>query len=92
MNTLTVPIADVKKRLSDYLDRAVDCRVVITRRNRPVAAIVGMEDLRSLERKDARKGLLSLLGRWEGFDELEGDIRNALESRHSEEAGRDVPL
>ena len=46
-----VPLADVKNRLSELVDRVerVHGRVVITKHGRPAAVIVSTEDLESLE-------------------------------------------
>ena len=94
VETITISVADAKKRLSDYINR---CslgvgRVIITKRNRPMAAIVSLKDLEDLEQVEKRRGLLSLVHKWEGFEEVEDSIESAVRSRHAEGAGRDVPL
>ncbi len=94
MRTITVSVADAKKQFSEYVNRSAfaDCRVIITKRSRPVAAIVSMKDLEDLEQGDKRKGLLSTIRKWEDFDELEDAIGEAMEVRHAEGTGRDVSL
>ncbi len=94
MDIVTVTEADAKKRFFEYIDRDAfsDCRVIITRKNRPVAAIVGMKDLQNLERNDKRGGLLSVMDKWRDFDEIQGAIDQAIDNRHAEGAGRDVSL
>ena len=94
MDKITVSVAEAKKKFSEFVNRSAfsDCRVIITKRNRPVAAIVSMKDLQNLEQSDKRGGLLSTIGKWENFDELKDAVDEAVETRHSEEAGRDVSL
>ncbi len=94
MEKVTVTAADAKKRFFEYIDRDAfsDCRMIITRQNRPVAAIVSMKDLQRLERNDERKGLLSMMDAWRDFDEIEDAIDQAVDSRHAEGTGRDVSL
>ena len=70
----TVPIAEAKARLSRWVRVAEKGEpVVITRHGRPVAALVGAEDVDQLQRLRAagpEGGLASLAGGWEGSDEL----------------------
>ncbi len=63
-----------------------------TTRNRPVASVINMEDLKSLEQSNKRKGLIEVIGKWQGFDELKGAIDKVVEYRHFEGAGRNVSL
>jgi antitoxin YefM len=51
MNDSTFPLAEVKKRLSEMVDRVQHHheRVVLTRRGRPAAVLVSPDDLESLE-------------------------------------------
>ena len=94
MERVTVSVADAKKQFSEYLHRSAlgACRVVITKRNRPVAALVSLQDLEEIEQAEKRKGLLSIVGKWEGFEEIERDIDAAVADRHLEGSGRDVSL
>lgn len=94
MEKVTVAAGDVKKQFFEYIDRGAlsDCRVIITRENRPVAALVGIKDLHSLERSDKGKGLLSLMDKWRDFDEIQEAIDQAVDDRHTEGAGRDVSI
>ena len=45
-----VPVADVKARLSAYLDICAETPVVVTRNGRPAAVLVGVSDEDDLER------------------------------------------
>lgn len=52
-------------------------RFMITHRNKPVAALVSLEDLQLLEQHEEKRGVASIDGRWESFDEVEavmGDL------------------
>ena len=44
------PVAEVKAKLSHYLDEAQESPVVVTRNGRPVAVITGVTDADDLER------------------------------------------
>jgi prevent-host-death family protein len=51
MTDATLPLAEVKKRLSEMVDRVEHHheRVVVTKRGRPAAVLVSLDDLESLE-------------------------------------------
>ena len=51
MSEVTLPLAEIKKRLSEIVDgvESRHDRVVLTRHGRPAAVIVSPEDLESLE-------------------------------------------
>jgi len=67
-------VSDVKARFSEYVRSAQRGEpVVITRHGRAVAAIVGPEELETLERLRAAGpagGLASVAGGWEDSDDL----------------------
>lgn len=91
---ISVSIADMKRKFSEYVNRSAfsDCRVIITKRERPVAAMIGMSDLQTLEQAEKRNGLMSLIGKWEGFEEICEGIDEAVKARREESSGRDVSL
>jgi len=91
MKIISVQVAEAKRRFSDYLAKTAlgDSRVIITRRGRPTAALVSMDDLRELEQLDKRHGLAAVVGKWAGFGEIADDV---LAARHSQAEGRDVSL
>lgn len=84
----TLPLADVKNRLSEMVDRVArqNDRVTITRNGRPAAVLVSPDDLASLEESLAilgdskelaglRRGLADLSsGRAMSLDRLERDL------------------
>ena len=94
MKTEIISVVEAKKRFSEIINRSAysDCRIIITKRNRPVAAVINMADLQSLEQSNKRKGLMEVIGKWQGFDEMQDAIDNAVQDRHLEGAGRDVSL
>jgi prevent-host-death family protein len=51
MNEETLPLAEIKKRLSEMVDRVEHHhdRVVLTRRGRPAAVLISPDDLESME-------------------------------------------
>lgn len=46
-----------------------DERFVITKDNKPIAALISIEDFQFIEQK--QKGLASVVGKWKDFDEIE---------------------
>jgi len=91
METIQIPAAEAKKHLPDYLARSShgSCRVIVTRRGRPIAALVSMNDLQELEQHDKREGLAAIAGKWKGFAEIADAVEAARETGGS---GRDVSL
>ena len=75
-----MPLADVKNRLSEVVDRLQreHGRVVITKHGHPAAVVISVEDLESLEET------LDVMG----SEALLGDIREAL----AELATADAPV
>lgn len=68
------------------------CRVIITRRDHPVALLTSMEDLRTIEQAEKRKGLISMIGKWSQAEELESALNQIVEQRHIESGGRHVSV
>lgn len=66
----TVSVAAAKSRLSELIAKSSYAheRFIITRRNKPVAALVSLEDLKLIEQKEERQGLASIVGKWKGFE------------------------
>jgi len=85
-----VTIAEAKKQLSSWVRNAeYGETVVITRRGKPVAALVSTQDLEQLERLRAAGpdvGLVGLAGGWDSSDEL---VHNTLLQTRTH--GRDLP-
>jgi len=85
----TLPLADVKNRLSEVVEKVASQhdRVTITRNGRPAAVLVSPDDLESLEETlsilsdskelaELRKGLVQLdSGDVVGLEDLKADLR-----------------
>jgi prevent-host-death family protein len=87
------PVAELKARLSEYVSLSAfrGERIVITRRGKPVAALVGLEDLQTLSQAEKRKGLSELIARWEDFEDIAGSIDRIYRSRR-DNGPRDVSV
>ncbi len=77
MSEDTLPLAEVKKRLSEMVDRVEHQhdRVVVTRRGRPAAVLMSPDDLESLEET---LDLLSTPGALEGIRKAQAEIDSGL--------------
>lgn len=89
---IEVSVAEMKTRLSDFIAKVAHGRksFVITRRGRPVAALVNIEDFQSIEQIKEKRGLSAAIGKWSGFEEMETDIAGARISKRN--GGRHVSL
>ncbi len=70
----TISITEAKATFTELIEEVEQgSSVLITRRGKPVAAIVGISALEEVERAGlprSAEGLASLAGGWEGSDEL----------------------
>ncbi|MGL4440982.1 MAG: type II toxin-antitoxin system Phd/YefM family antitoxin [Bosea sp. (in: a-proteobacteria)] len=75
-------VADAKARLSELIDKAVNCPLTITRNGKPVAIVVGVEEWK---RRTKPTGTLAefFQSAPDGFQELQLE-RAADEARHVE--------
>lgn len=82
-----VSVATVKKKLSEYISKVEinGDRIVIKRRSKPVAALISIEDLESIESKEEKGGLSEAIGKWKGFEEISKDVDGAFASRGKDE-------
>jgi len=85
-----VPVAEFKRRFSELVAevRYRGERVVVTRHDTPVAALVGLDDLRqlSLDRpadQRRRLGLLGAIGAWADYEDLDQLVRDIYAARES---------
>lgn len=94
MKTVSASVAEVKAHFSKYVAKSAysDFRIIITKRSRPVAALVSLMDLHELEQQQKRRGLGSVIGQWEDYDEIAGSIDDAIKARQLEGTGRHVSL
>lgn len=90
----TISVSEMKSHLSEYISKSTyrNERFIITRRNKPVAALVNIDDLQLIEQKEERLGLAALLGKWKNFDEIERTLKDIPKLRKKGGADRDVSL
>lgn len=94
MTATTISIAEAKSHISELIAKSQHSqkRFVLTRRDKPVAAIVSLEDLQWLEQREERKGLASIATQWLGFEEVAEHLENLNNLRNQGGMGRDVSL
>ena len=90
----TVSVAAAKSRLSELIVKSSYARerFVITRRNKPVAALVSLEDLKFIEQHEERQGLASIAGKWKGFEEVGEQISDLSTLRKDSGTRQNVSL
>ncbi len=90
----TVSVANAKSHLSELIAKSSfgHERFVITRRSKPVAALVSLKDLQIIEQHEERQGLISLAGRWVDFEEVSSSLEDLRLLRESGGNGRNVSL
>ena len=87
-----VSVAKLKSHLSELIAKSAykNEKFIITRRNKPIAALVGLDDLRKIEQYEERQGLAELVGKWPDFSEIAEFVDDLESLRKKSEAGRDV--
>ena len=90
----TVSIANAKSHLSELIAKSSygHERFIITRRNKPVAALVSLEDLHIVEQHEEKQGLVTVAGKWSDFEEVASSLDDLQQLRQSGGAGRNVSL
>lgn len=88
----TVSIVNAKSHLSELIAKSTYNRerFIITRRNKPVAALVSLEDLQIIEQHEEIQGLAAIVGKWQGFDEVADALTDLEGLRARGGSGRDV--
>jgi prevent-host-death family protein len=97
--TTRVGLAEAKAKLSAVVDdvRRTARRYLIERHGRPAAAIISVEELRTLEASDllgpTPAGALAIVGAWSEVDDdaIDEFLEDVLRSR-TEDTGRRVQL
>ena len=86
MTEKKVAVAEVKSRFSELLSQVTHAnqRIVVTKRQKPIAAIVTMDDLRRLNLMEKGSGLLSCVGKWDRFDEIVKDVEAVYNARNED--------
>nr|CAA6806237.1 MAG: Antitoxin [uncultured Thiotrichaceae bacterium] len=94
MSASTISVAETKAHISEFIAKSQHAheRFIITRRNKPVAALVSIEDLRLLEQHQEKQGLAAIAGQWKGFDEVVEGMGDLSSLRDAGGMGRDVSL
>lgn len=87
-----VSVAEAKSHLSELIAKSAHSqeRFIITRRDKPVAALVSLDDLRIIEQYQQVEGLAAIAGKWKGFDELAEALGEIEALRQNGGGGRDV--
>ena len=89
-----ISIANAKRHLSELISKSAFAheRFIITRRNKPVAALVSLEDYQIIEQHEEKQGLAAIARKWEGFEEVEEYFGDLQQLRRNWVSGRDVSL
>ena len=89
-----VSVADAKSHLSELIAKSAHGheRFIITRRDKPVAALVSLDDLKIIEQHLERQGLAAVASSWPGFEEVAEPLIDLGELRRQGGEGRDVSL
>ena len=84
-------VAEIKNKLSEYIAKVsvTGEHVVITKHDRPVAALVSIDQLEHLKTRDEIAGLAAAVGKWDSFREIADSVNKAYSSRGKDE-GRKV--
>lgn len=79
-------VAEVKSHFSRYLAKAAYANqpIIITKRNKPVAAIVDISTFEKIQSANETEGLYSLIDKMSVFNEIAKDVESAYLSRSSE--------
>lgn len=81
---LEVSIAETKGHLSELIAKSAYAgeRFVITKRNKPVAALLSLEAPQIIEQHEQRQGLASIVGKWKDFEEVGERIEDLRQLRN----------
>jgi prevent-host-death family protein len=94
MSATSISIAKAKSHISELIAKSQFSheRFIITKRDKPVAALVSLDDLKILEQYEEKQGLAAIAGKWQGFDEVAEAMGKIETLRQSGGKGRDVSL
>jgi len=86
-----ISVAEAKSHFSEYISKVAyaDKRIIITKRGKPIAALVSVEEIKKLKSSEEVKGLGEIIGKWADFEDIEDNIKKAYLKR-SKDKGRDV--
>lgn len=92
-----ISVAEAKSHFSKYISKVAyaDKRFVITRRNKPIAALVSIDELQKFDLKEKSekesKKFSEMIRKWKDFNEIADDVEKAYKER-SKDKGRNVSL
>jgi len=94
MSATSVSVAKAKSHISELIAKSQFSheRFIITKRDKPVAALVSLDDLKILEQYEEKQGLAAIAGKWQGFEEVADAMGKIENLRESGGEGRDVSL
>jgi len=94
MITTPISVAKAKSHISELIAKSQYSheRFIITKRDKPVAVLVSLDDLKVLEQYEEKQGLAAISGKWKGFDEVVDAMGDIETLRASGGKGRDVSL
>lgn len=78
-----VSVAEAKSNFSEYISRVAFAneKLIITKRGKPVAGLVSLEDIKRLKQESESDGLIRAIGKWENFDEIKSEIIKTYSER-----------
>ncbi len=82
--TKIVPFPEAKEKLEKLVFQAEKRanRFVITLKGKPVAGLVSISDLETLEKTQSEnEGLISVVGKWADFEEIDREIQKVVKNR-----------
>lgn len=90
----SVSIVKVKTHISELVIKSAynNERYIITKRNKPVAALVSIEDLKILEQHEEKSGLIEIIHQWKDFEEIAEALTPVSKLRASGGKARNVSL
>ena len=94
MTITSISVAKAKSHISELIAKSQysQQRFIITKRDKPVAALVSLDDLAILEQHEERQGLSAIAGQWQDFNEVADAMGDLATLRASGGKGRDVSL
>jgi prevent-host-death family protein len=92
MTATPISVAKAKSHISELIAKSQYSheRFIITRRDKPVAALVSLDDLKILEQYEEKEGLAAIAGKWQDFEEVTDEMGDIETLRASGRKGRNV--
>lgn len=86
-----ISVAEAKSHFSEYISKVAyaNKRIIITKRGKPIAALVSVEEIKKLKSSKEVKGLGETIGKWADFEDIKDNIKKVYLER-SKDKGRDV--